>query len=243
MRIMFINGTCSMKQFNLALIKSTPATWLKGGLILLVGLLLLWLGWPSLQNLLHFLSDRSAMTAFLQQVGWWGPLLLILILSMQVLVAVIPGHILMIAGGYLYGFGDGLLLNLTGTVLASQLAFVLARQAGRPLVTRFVAAQRLDHWQRAAPRQGFFFFLIFFWVPLLPSNLMNFVAGLGTISFWEFLAANMVGRLPGVILVTLIGSHGLELSGQQGLFLAVGGVILFVAARLVANKVQRHYFA
>ena len=46
-----------------------------------------------------------------------------------------------------------------------------------------------------------------------------------------------------MILVTLIGSHGLELSGQQGLFLAVGGVILFVAARLVANKVQRHYFA
>jgi hypothetical protein len=56
------------------------------------------------------------------------------------------------------------------------------------------------------------------------------------------LAANFLGRLPGVTLITLIGSHGLELSTQQWFILAGVGVILFIGGRYAANRVQARYF-
>ena len=233
-----------MKQLNrlyCTLKKLSRAFWLKGAVGALLLPLAIWLSWQPLQNLLAFLGDRAALTSYLQGFGWWGPALLFMILSLQVIVAVIPGHVLMITGGYLYGFTDGLLLNLAGSVLASQAAFVLARWAGLAAVERFVPAGVLARWKKTTPRQGFFFFLIFFWLPMLPSNVMNFVAGLGRISFWRFFAANFIGRLPGVILVTLIGSHGFELSTEQWLVAGGLGLILFIAARLAANKVQQLY--
>jgi len=182
--------------------------WLAKGVITIIILLTLYLGRNLIVDFLAFMSDRQAITTYLQGYGLWGPLLLVLILSAQVVFAVIPGHIIMITGGYLYGFNEGLLLNFIGTVIASQIAFVVVRWAGRPLVTRLIPAHILNRWDHAASPQGFVFFLFFFWFPIVPGNVMNFVAALSSISFWSFFAANFFGRLPGVILVTLIGSHG-----------------------------------
>lgn len=216
-------------------------TWLAKGVVTLIVLLTLYLGRNDIYDFLVFMGNREAITAYLQSYGMWGPVLLILILSAQVAFAVIPGHIIMITSGYLYGFSEGLLLNLIGMVLVSQIAFVAVRWAGRPLIARLVPAQLLNRWDQAASQQGFVFFLFFFWFPVVPSNVMNFVAALSSISFWSFLAANFFGRLPGVIGLTLIGSHGLELSTQQWLIIAVVGLGLFLTGRYITNKLQKYY--
>src|SRR5688572_10521598 len=106
--------------------KSAVGRWLRWG-IALAGLALLWWFWQPVMDLLRIVGDREAVSAYLAQVGLAGPLLLSLILVLQVIVAAIPGHILMISGGYVYGFGLGLCLNLAATVAGSQMAFLLAR--------------------------------------------------------------------------------------------------------------------
>lgn len=204
-------------------------------------LLALWVGWAEVKHWVAFVSDRAAVTAYVQSFGGWGPLLIVALLSSQAILVLIPGHVIMIASGYLYGFGGGLGLNLLGTVVAGQLAFVAVRWAGRPLLKHIVPAPLLERWDRLAARAGFTFFLLFFWFPVLPSNVMNFVAALSPLSFWSFLAANFLGRLPGVTLITLIGSHGLELSTRQWLVLAGVGAVLFAGGRYAANKLQTRY--
>jgi uncharacterized membrane protein YdjX (TVP38/TMEM64 family) len=211
-------------------------------IIVAVILLVVWWGWAEVKQFVTFVNDRAAVTAYVQGFGNWGPLLLLALLSSQVILAFIPGHIIMITSGYLYGFWGGLGLNLLGTVVAGQLAFGALRWAGRPLLTRLISTTLLERWDRLAQRAGFTFFLLFFWFPVLPSNVMNFVAALSPISVWYFLAANFLGRLPGVTLITLIGSHGLELSTQQWFILAGVGVILFIGGRYAANRVQARYF-
>ena len=176
------------------------------------------------------------MTLYLENLGVWGPLLLLLILSAQVILVIIPGHLVMITGGYLYGFNQGLTLNLLGTVAASQIVFVVVRWAGRPLAGRLMPVHLPIRWQYLAQQQGLAFFLFFFWFPILPSNALNFVAALSPISFWSFLAANFLGRLPGAAIMTLIGAYGLELTALQWGALGVVGLILFLSGRYVANK-------
>ncbi len=209
------------------------------GVSLLIIFLLAWQNFP---ELITYISDREAIVAYLEGYGLWGAVLLVFLLIVQVISVVIPGQLLMITSGYLYGFGAGLALNLLGTVVASQIAFVLARWAGRPLIERLVPADRLKHWRQVSERQGLTFFLLFFWFPVIPGNVMNLVAGISAISFWSFLIANFFGRLPGLILLTLVGAYGLELSLQQWVILAVVAVVLLFGGRYVATKLQQRYF-
>src|SRR5687767_5930204 len=168
----------------------TLSKWLTRGFVILIILSILWGNRQHLLDLLNFFRNREAVTAYLEPLGLWGPLLYVLILHVQVLTATIPGHALMLTAGYLYGFTDGFALNLIGGVGASQLAFVLARWAGPPIVSRLAPENFLNRWQKMAERQGFFFFLMCFWLPIVPHNVTNYIAGLSSISFWQFFLAN-----------------------------------------------------
>lgn len=210
-------------------------------LVVLVLAPILWLSYPYLFEWLEFFRDRSAVEAYLDSVGIWGPLLYLLLVAAQVLTVVIPGHILMITAGYLYGFDVGLALNLIGVVGTSQVAFVLSRWTGKPLVQRLVPGALLERWQTVAERQGIFFYLFCFWFPVIPGNVTNYLGGLSSISFWGFFLANLLGRLPGLVIITLIGAYGLHFSWQQWLLAALLGLIAIVVGRFLTTKIATRF--
>lgn len=199
-----------------------------------------WFARESIVELMVLLSDQEAASAHIRSYGVWGPLVLGLAQMVQVLIAFIPGHVFVIAGGYVYGFPAGLALNLFSVVIASQLAYSLARWAGRPLVNRLAPPEQVDKWQQIADRKGFMFFTITFVLPVFPTDAMNFVAGLSGLSPRRFLAANILGRLPHSILLTLIGSHGLELTPFTWGVLAVLVAALYIAGRFAIVRIERH---
>ena len=189
-------------------------SWLvKGGLIL-VGFLAIVYWWSDLSAFFLLIGDRDFIVDYLQQYGPLGPAVLFCILALQVFLAVIPGHAFIVAGGYIYGLLLGSTITLMSTVIAGQLAFLLTRHYGRPLVDRLAPRNAVDYWQKMAENQGVVFFFFSFVLPIFPNDLMSFVAALGKISPKRFLVANILGRLPCAIFITLIGSHGLEIPAQ-----------------------------
>jgi uncharacterized membrane protein YdjX (TVP38/TMEM64 family) len=198
-------------------------------------------GGHELPPLVNFLKDRQQVETFLAGLGIWGVLLYVIILMVQVLTAVIPGQVLMIAAGYLYGFWGGVTLNFLAIIVASQIAFTFARRAGKPAVQRFVPENILTRWDSVAQRGNFFFFLICFWFPIIPSSATNYLAGLSFISGRLFLLASILGRLPGIVLITLIGSHGLTLTWQQWLVAIPLAILLIIGGRYVTAKVERRF--
>lgn len=216
--------------------KKRTRYWLKWGIGLFVCALLLWFRQP-VWAFMHILGDRTAVIAYLEQFGVAGPLLLMLILVLQVVVAAIPGHALMIGGGYVYGFATAFWINLIATVGGSQGAFFLARWAGRPVVERLAPAEVLDKWNDVSIKKGLLFFLISFMIPVFPADVMNYVAGLSALSGRRFFVANLLGRLPGVVLMTAIGAYGFKLSGPVWLgILLVSGVIFAIWRLGFASK-------
>jgi uncharacterized membrane protein YdjX (TVP38/TMEM64 family) len=215
--------------------------WIIRAIAALIILLVLWLNRHQLLTLLNLLRDREAVATYLEPLGIWGPLLLLSILGVQVVTIIMPNHALLITAGYLYGFSRGLTLNVIGVVIVSQLVFVMARQAGKPFMERLVPVNILDRWDNIAKRQGFFFFLICFWFPIIPSNATNYLAGLSSIAFWPFFLANLLGRLPGLALVTLIGSHGVEFSWQQWLAILPITLGIVVGGRYLATRIDRRF--
>ena len=162
-----------------------------------------------ISNLLHIIGDQEAVSAYLQGYGVWGPAILFLLMVAQVFVAVIPGHALMVTAGYVYGM-TGLAVIILSTILGSQIAFFIARQYGRDLIFKLTSPQIIERWDNMARNQGILFYFFSFVLPIFPSDLMCYVAGLGKISARHFLAANMLGRTVVAIGITVIGIYGLH---------------------------------
>ncbi|MCA9944852.1 MAG: TVP38/TMEM64 family protein [Anaerolineales bacterium] len=221
-------------------LNSSNKRWLLFGSLLALALLT-WLLRESLSQWLTVLSDQEFVSNYVQSFGALAPLVLAFLQVLQVIVAFIPGHVFVIAGGYIYGLPWGLVFNIVCVVSASQMGFLLARWAGRPIVHRLAPRETIEKWETIAEKQGFLFFTIAFVLPVFPTDIMNFVAGLSGISPRKFLAANFLGRFPSVLLLTLIGSHGLELSNLTWALLALLVTAVYVSGRFAIVRIEKKY--
>ncbi len=158
-----------------------------------------------LSEMLVALSDWKAVATYIQGYGALGPAILFLLMLAQVFIAFIPGHALIIAGGYIYGATITILVVATSTIAGSELAFWLARKYGHPLIYRLASPAMIERWDRLAGNRGTTFYFLMFVLPFLPSDLMCYVAGLGKISHRQFFIANVAGRLLFAIAMTWIG--------------------------------------
>ena len=218
-----------------------PAKW---GLIFAITLVVVFLLWQvreGVWDLISLVGDQEGVSAYLISYGAWGPMALAVAQLLQVLVAVIPGHVFLIAAGYVYGFWPGLILNMICIVGASQLGFALARWTGRPVVDRLVDKKTLDKWYAIGEKQGFMFFTIAFVLPMFPTDMMNFVAGLTGIRGTQFLAANILGRLPGAIMLTMIGAYGIRFATWHWVVIGVIVAAIYITGRFVVHRIEKRH--
>jgi len=200
---------------------------LKGIAAILLLSVTIWYRQPLLEAS-AIIQDQDAIVAYLNEFGSLAPILLSIALVLQVFVAAIPGHVLILGGGYVYGFWTILAICLITTVGASQLAFLLAKWAGRPLVERMAPRQLLDKWNGAAEENGMVFFMFAFMLPVFPADVLNYVAGLSSLSGRRFFVANFFGRLPGLVLLCVLGANGLALTAQLMMVITAVGLLMFV---------------
>ena len=215
--------------------------WMKA-VLGLIGLIAILYWRVQVVEMISMIGDRDAIAEFLQQYGVLGPVILFIILVLQVFLAVIPGHAFMVAGGYIYGLVIGALITQSSTVIASQLAFLLARRYGRPLVGRLAPANVIDHWNKLAQTQGGLFFFFSFILPIFPNDLMCFIAGMSVISPRKFFLANFFGRLPCAVFVTLIGSHGFELPLYFWVLIVLVMIVLCVLWKYISTHIEKRFF-
>lgn len=194
-----------------------------------------WYWWDEVRALIAFVSDQEAFGEYLRSFGVLAPLVLFAAQMIQVFIAFIPGHVVSISGGYVFGFGWGLIMNITFTVFASQMAYFLARYAGRPIVYKLADRETVDYWERVANQKGLVFFTIAFLLPIFPSDAMNFVGGLSGISAGKFLIANLIGRTPSAIMLTMIGAYGTEFSNLAWALIILVFIIVFFAGNYGAK--------
>jgi uncharacterized membrane protein YdjX (TVP38/TMEM64 family)/rhodanese-related sulfurtransferase len=186
--------------------------------------------------------DANALTAWVEAAGPVGPLVFIGLYAIAT-VLFLPGSLLTLAGGALFGPLWGTLWNLTGATLGAVLAFLVARYlAGDWVQAR--AGGLLKRLMRGVEAEGWRFVAFTRLVPVFPFNLLNYALGLTRIPFLPYLLATAIGMLPGAIAYTWLGYAGREAAGggegliQKGLIaLALLAALAFLP-RLVARLRQ-----
>lgn len=198
-------------------------------------LIAVWIFRIPTMNLLGWFGNREAVVASIQDLGIWGPFVLIILLVLQVFLAFIPGQALMIACGYIYGFGAGFLISWFGLFAGGQAAFFLARYYGRPFAERWISADVLSKWDKAANGQGIGFYALSLILPIFPNDAMCYVAGLGKIQSRRFSIANSLGRGLACLFTSAAGAFGSQLSWQGWVIIAIGIVLACIGWLIVKN--------
>lgn len=177
--------------------------------------------------------DVSLIEQWLEQAGWWAPVVFILIYVVAT-VFFLPGSVFTLAGGVIFGPVLGVLCNLTGATIGAAISFLIARYLMSDVVSRR-SAGRLKQLINGVEAEGWRFVAFVRLVPLFPFNLLNYALGLTKIRFSEYVAATGVFMIPGAIAYTYIGYAGREaISGGDGLInniliaLALLAVVVFL---------------
>lgn len=182
-------------------------------------------------SLVSIFRDREQLRAWIEARGAAGKFAFVALQVLQVVIFVIPGEIVQVGGGYLYGLWPGALLSLAGIVLGSVFNFHAGRLLGRPFVETVFKRKRIEDIERvtASGRSAAAFFLLFT-VPGIPKDALCYVAGMSRLSFAGFLLISTLGRLPGILGSSFIGSEAQKGSYTIALsVLALASALTFVA--------------
>lgn len=199
-------------------------------------LALVWASRGPLAAAWSWFSDREAVSATIDQMGIWGPLVLAVLFVLQVFLAFIPGQALMVACGYLYGFWGGFLLSWLSLVAGGEAAFVLARRCGRTFAEKWIQADVLARWDRKAAGQGTGFYALMLVMPLIPNDAMCYVAGLGRISRIRFTVANLLGRGLACLFTSAVGAFGGSIPWQGWVLLIAGLAAVGITWTIVRHR-------
>lgn len=155
----------------------------------------------------RFVMDRDGFKAWMDERGAIGYLAYIVMVILQILVALVPGGPIEMAGGYAFGPVLGTSLFFAGSVFGSLLVFSLVRKYGRPLVELFFSDKDIKIVKFLEnPRKRDILFIILFIIPGSPKDLLCYVAGLTPMKMWFFILVATFGRLPAVIASAISGS-------------------------------------
>lgn len=160
--------------------------------------------------------DVAALQAWVEGAGAAGPIVFMALYALAT-VLFLPGSVLTLAGGALFGPVWGTLWNLTGATVGAALAFLVARYLGADWVARR-AGPRLSRLNDGVTAEGWRFVAFVRLVPLFPFNLLNYALGLTRIPFVAYVLATWLFMLPGAFAYTWLGFAGREaLAGGEGM--------------------------
>ncbi len=197
-------------------------------------------GFALRDSLWKLISSPESVREWVAQSGAAAPLVFFGLQILQVVVFVIPGETFQIAGGYLFGFWGGLALTLTGITVGSAVNFWAARILGKPLLERLFPREQIDRLDAIAQgsRAQVAFFLLFV-IPGIPKDILCYAAGLSPMRFPFFLAVSILGRIPGIVGSTLMGSSAAKQNWVLSAILLGGSIVLFAVGYLARDRVQR----
>ena len=186
--------------------------------------------------------SATALQNWMQDAGVAAPLMFMALYAAAT-VLFLPGSILTITGGALFGPVWGTFYSLTGATLGATLAFLVARYLASDWVAR-KAGGRLKQLIDGVEAESWRFIAFVRLVPLFPFNLLNYALGLTRIKLSHFIVTSYICMLPGSIAFTYLGYAGREAatgsegSIQKGL-LALGLLALIVFLPRLIRRMRR----
>jgi uncharacterized membrane protein YdjX (TVP38/TMEM64 family) len=163
-----------------------------------------WLGLDNARTIMHnFQGWRETL-------GLFAPLAYILTYIAATVFA-IPGTILTLTAGALFGAIEGTIWTVIGATLGATAAFLVSRfMLGGAIAQWFGKGDRLSKLIQGLEKNGFWFALSVRLAPIFPFNAVNYLFGLTPIPLKTYFLATLIGILPGTLAYSWLGHSGMD---------------------------------
>lgn len=204
-----------------------------------VMILLCALIWPYV----HEIFEPGGLDRVINDVRQAGPvgfLILLAIQFLQVVVAFIPGEVVQVAAGMIYGPWVGALIVLAGCVVSSAFVFLLVHKLGAPFVQAMVSEKHMAKF-RTFENSGKLNIIVFvlFLIPGMPKDVFTYLVPLTHMPLRTFLLLSNIARIPGILVSTYAASGLVEGDIVQSLIIFLVAGAIAVVCILFYDKIMK----
>jgi uncharacterized membrane protein YdjX (TVP38/TMEM64 family) len=201
---------------------------------LLFFLILIFLGillWKPLNNLLQ---NQENLRNFILSFDILAPAVLILLVALQTIFPPIPGQIAGLAAGYIFGPILGTIYGMAGSIIGYFVIFTLSRRYGRPFVEKLAKKKNIKKFDKLILDKGLFTLFLIYLLPLFPDDAISYIAGLSKLKIRDLIVVSTIGRLPGFLILSLVGAE--IVSRESNLYLVLFGILMILSFILYLNR-------
>lgn len=155
-------------------------------------------------NLNEILASRESLKEFVESFGAIGPLILILIIVTEVIFAPIPGFVPAVTAGFIFGHFLGTICIYLGNIIGTLIVFFLAKEYGRYIIYRFFRKDKLNKYEKAIERHENWL-LAFYFLPILPLDILTAAFGLSVIKPRKFILVILVSYFIYAMIFSFFG--------------------------------------
>ena len=211
-----------------------------GGLIAFLALMvvIMVLLWPYI----HEVFEPGGLSRVIDDVRNAGPLGVLILLAMQfmqIVVAFIPGEVVQMAAGMMYGPWLGAAVILLGSIISSAFVFAVVHRLGAPFVQDMVPTKYLDKF-RSFEESGKLSIVVFilFLIPAMPKDTFTYLVPLTNMRMRDFLILSNVGRIPGIVISTYAANGLVDGNITQSLIIFAVVAVIAIVAIVFRDKIM-----
>ncbi len=142
-------------------------------------------------------ADRILrLRQFFDQAGVWAPLIYVVFVIVEVIVAPLPGLMLYAPGGLIFGPWLGGFLALIGNVIGAGISCGLTRSLGSSWLNRISSGAAMEELQTALEKRGSWLIVLLRLNPLTSTDLLSYAAGFTRIPIHRVMLATGIGMAP-----------------------------------------------
>ena len=155
---------------------------------------------------LSALQDGKLIQRFVVSTGLFGPLIIVLLMTLAILVSPLPSAPIALAAGAVYGHTWGTVYVLIGSLSGATGAFFITRYLGYEFIQK-IAQDYLPLKFLESQRALMGIVFVSRLMPFLSFDVMSYAAGLSSLTFWRFATATLFGILPASFFLAHVGSE------------------------------------
>ncbi|HHU55075.1 MAG TPA: TVP38/TMEM64 family protein [Acholeplasmataceae bacterium] len=179
---------------------------------------------------------RAQLQEYINQIGFWGWLLMLGVQVLQVIVAFLPGEPVEIIMGALFGPYLGTLTCMLGIAIGTLAIFNLAKLIGMPFISLFIDPEKLNQYKflNSAQKKDITVFTLFF-IPGTPKDLLTYFVPFIKMKPSRFIIISIVARIPSIVTSTILGDSMITENWRLSAII-FGSVLVIAIIGIIVNR-------
>ena len=203
------------------------------GILILSGLVAAYFVFDPFQNFVDetwdilMSEDHNRIQKYFQDFGFWGPLAIIVFITLQMFLLVFPSWLPIIVAVLAYGFWAGVLISLIGIGVASTLGYFIGKKLERSIFRNFMSKKKSDKMEFWISNYAFGTVVLFRISPFFSNDGISFIAGIFKMDYKKFMLATYAGMVP---LSLAVGYFSQDFERMEEGLYWVGGIGFLIYA-------------